>query len=97
MGFAEFRVILGPQNLRGDSVLAQARNLRKKTRFLSTISMLVRPFSSRSREENQNDLTQLLLYICDTSLRREPRSVDESFLRSFFPKKATSPVFVSPR
>ena len=55
IGYAEFRVILGTKNLRGDSLSAQASNRKRKLVFFFGLTF-VRPFSSRLREKNQNDL-----------------------------------------
>jgi hypothetical protein len=57
--YRKFRVILGAKNLLGDSLSAQASRHEKKTSFLFRLG-LVRPFSSRAREENQNDLARSL-------------------------------------
>ena len=68
---------------------AQATKSLKENEFSFRDFVLVRPFSSRSREENQNDLT------CSLSLKTRyhhgySREAQGKFFAELFFKKATS-------
>jgi hypothetical protein len=86
--YRKLRVILGTHKRRGVYVSAQASRHEKKTRFLFRLG-LVRPFSSRAREENQNDLARSL-FPTTWYLHGYSREAQEKFFAELFFKKATS-------